>query len=128
MIALAYAPRSDRRPARQDHPLRPSPSTRLIASTCVAAARSFLLTEFWSRLESHLVILLCCEQAVMRAVPAPILRVRMRVVGETANTLVAPDGGEVPSFGVDNIVDFLHGMSDVPSDTSENCEPCRMLA
>jgi hypothetical protein len=44
----------------------------------------------------------------VRAIPAPILRVGVRVVGQSANTLVTPDGGEVPSFRVDDVVDFLH--------------------
>lgn len=67
------------------------------------------LTIFRSRLERHFVVFLFREKPVVRAIPAPILRVRARVVGQAADALVAPDSSEVAPFRMDDIVDFLQG-------------------
>lgn len=42
----------------------------------------------------------------MRAVPAPVLWIGVRVIRQTADTLVASNSSEVSSFGVDNIPNF----------------------
>lgn len=65
------------------------------------------LTMLRSMLESHLLILLFREQTVVRTVPRPILWIGMRIIGKSTNTLVTTDSGEVPSFRMDDIVDFL---------------------
>jgi hypothetical protein len=43
----------------------------------------------------------------VRSVPAPILRVRVRVVRVSTETGVASDVGEVATFGVDDVPDLL---------------------
>lgn len=52
----------------------------------------------------------------MRAVPTPILGIGSWVVWKSADTLVASDGGKIPPFRVDDVVDFLYrGSVDVPA-------------
>jgi hypothetical protein len=58
-------------------------------------------------LKRHLIVLLLGEQPVMRAVPTPVLRVRMGVIRQAADSLITPNGGEVSSLRVDDVVDFL---------------------
>jgi hypothetical protein len=69
------------------------------------------LTLLRPMLKLHLIPLFLGKQPIMRAIPAPILRICVRIIGKTAEALVAPDGGEVPAFGVDDVVYFLLGLS-----------------
>jgi hypothetical protein len=61
----------------------------------------------WSGLEVHLVKFRLNEQSVVRTEPRSILRVGMRIVGKATDTLVPSNGGQVPSFGMDDIIDLL---------------------
>lgn len=106
--------KQDRHLVRPNLQHRPNPNTTLQGqllifrhSCCYVQRVGEKLTVLWSSLEVHLVELRLDEQSIVRAEPRSILRVGMRIVGETADTLVPSDSGQVPSFGMDDIVDLL---------------------
>lgn len=61
------------------------------------------LTVFRRRSEPDRLALLLAEQAVVRTVPTPVLRIRVRVVRVAAEAVVAADVGQVATLGVDNV-------------------------
>ena len=65
------------------------------------------LTVFGWRSEADRLALLLAEQSVMRTVPTPVLRIRVRVVRVAAETVVASDVGQVATLGVDDIPHLL---------------------
>jgi hypothetical protein len=83
----------------------PNCSRSAIDLLCLILGR---LTELGSDLHCHFLALFLCEQAVVRAVPTPILGIGSWVVRKSADTLVASDGGKIPPFRMNDIVDFLY--------------------
>ena len=75
---------------------------------CASPTRDLArLTVFGWRSEPDRLALFLAEQAVVRTVPAPVLRIRVRVVRVAAEAVVASDVGQVATLGVDDIPHLL---------------------
>ncbi len=101
----------------RDHQHHPNPNTKLQShkpgsiserlSFAILSPSLFALTKLWSRLELHHIILLLHKQPIMRSVPTPILWIRMRIIGKTADTFVTSDSSKVSTVGMDDVKDTL---------------------
>ena len=98
----------------RDHPghqHRPNPNTRLPGSNGFVSSEIYgssaalaKLTILGPRLEIQHLVLFGYEQSVVRSVPILVLRIRMRIVRQSSESLVSSDSGQVSSFGVNNVV------------------------
>jgi hypothetical protein len=62
---------------------------------------------WWWWAEGDRFALFLSEESIVRTVPGTVLRIRVRVVRVAAESSVASDVREVPSFGMNDVPDLL---------------------